>query len=119
MWLEQDRRTKPARMFGELDDTIDLHVRQPEWSLGAALDNAAPEAATQLECKVGPGTGLDWLRAPVEEPGVKRARPSLITGVELEVNDWRRASRIHLLLSLICAAPNPSLRRQAGRLVAG
>jgi hypothetical protein len=102
-------------MLSGLFDMADLDVGQPQRARGATFDDAAAEPPTQLKGKVRAGPGLNQLRAPAQELRVERARPCLITGVELQMNDGPRTGRMHVHLP--CdprSGRNPSLAEQNG-----
>jgi hypothetical protein len=72
---------------------IDLDVREPKGTPGAALDDPGTDPATELECEIGARGSPDQLRAPSSETRIERGRRFPITGVELEVNDGSRLRR--------------------------
>jgi hypothetical protein len=80
---------------------IDLHVREPKGTPGAALDDPGADSATELEREIGARRSPDQLRAPSSETRIERGSRFPITGVELEVNDGSRLRRIvHVSMTL-------------------
>ena len=110
---QQHRGAELAGVFGGRFDLVDLDVGQPQRARGAALDDPAAESS-QVEGEVGAAPGLDQLPAPAQEVGVERARPCLITGVELQVDDGPGTGHVHGHLD--CDPRWAGIHRRRGRI---